>query len=376
MLHISYAVGRVGRDSTAPVMMWVNLDGERKVIQLPIRVSPTLFRKMLVSRKTNNVQEVCNMYRTKAMEYYNSCLLANINITASSIIYYLKGKQTNAVYTLYNLVTDFLQLQGHRAENEISTKTYLKYRAAIYKLLEVVDKKMDVRNITNQHIQLYKQHLINKYKYQTETLAGYLKKLKALFEWGVKNNKIQHNPFMDMRITRKVKEVIALTADEVALIENVDSVERLNRVRDMFLFSCYTGLSFTDQATLTAEHIECENGVKFIKRERCKTGVQYIIPLSAKAMAILERYNYNLPNISNQKTNAYLKELGAITGITKNLHFHLARHTALTMMLNNGVPIEVVSKIAGHSKIQQTQHYSKIAVTTVLSFAKKIEGSN
>ena len=85
-----------------------------------------------------------------------------------------------------------------------------------------------------------------------------------------------------------------------------------------------------------------------------------------------EKYNYNLPVISNQKTNAYLKEIGDCAGIKKNLHFHLARHTALTMMLSNGVPIEIVAKIAGHTNIRQTQHYAKVAEQRVLAYASNL----
>ena len=146
-------------------------------------------------------------------------------------------------------------------------------------------------------------------------------------------------------------------------------IGRLDKVRDCFLFSCYTGLSFCDMATLSMDDIQTNGTVHYIKRNRAKTDVQYIIPLSDKAMSILVKYGFNLPVISNAKTNAYLKEIQTLAGIEKNLHFHLARHTALTLMLQNGIPIEIVSKIAGHTKIRQTQHYAKVMENTVLSYA-------
>lgn len=371
MLNISFLSGRVGKDGTAPVMMWLNLDGCRKTLQLPIKVKPNLLSKMQASKRCNQLQEICNSYRSRALEYYNSHIIANTPITAEMVVDYLKGKK-NGAYTIGKMFEGFFSTLAKRAENEITIKTYNKYKLSCERFCEIVSNSTVANTIVNDDIVNYKHYLINHYKLDTETLAGYLKRLKAVFEWGVKNNKIQHNPFNDMKISRKVKDVVALTADEVRLIENINSVERINKVRDLFLFSCYTGLSFVDGSTLTTEHITNDNGVMYIKRERQKTGVQYIIPLSPKAIAILEKYNYCLPSISNQKTNAYLKEIADIAGITKNLHFHLARHTALTLMLNNGIPIEVVSKIAGHSKIQMTQHYSKVVTNTVLSYLDKM----
>ena len=372
MLNISYCTGRVTKDGAAPVMMWLNLNGKRKVIQLPIKCKVDEFRKKLISKKTNTVQQICNLYKAKAMDYYNSRILAQVSIELDDIIDHLRGNTKKSIYSIGDMFSEYFNTLSKRAESEITIKTYAKYKLAADRLVELVTVDAVAADIVNDDIVRYKHHLINQYKLDTETLAGYLKRLKAIFEWGVKNNKISTNPFCDMKIVRKVKDVVALTTDEIARIEKIDSIERINKVRDMFLFSCYTGLSFADQCTLKREHILTDNGVPYIRRERQKTGVVYIVPLNNKAMELLVKYDYELPQISNQKTNAYLKEIATLAGIGKPLHFHIARHSALTAMLNNGVPLEVVSKIAGHTNIRQTQHYSKVATKTVLSFFDRV----
>lgn len=129
----------------------------------------------------------------------------------------------------------------------------------------------------------------------------------------------------------------------------------------MFLFCCYTGLAYADLAKFDFNDAVYTDGMYRIRDCRQKTGTMYNISLVSKAMAIMERYNYKLPVISNQKYNAYLKVIGSSCEIKKRLTSHVARHTfATTVTLGNGVRIEVVSKMLGHTNIQTTQIYAKI----------------
>ena len=149
------------------------------------------------------------------------------------------------------------------------------------------------------------------------------------------------------------------------------SIDRLENVRDIFLFSCFTGLAYSDAKKLSSQHIVIGiDGDKWIKINRTKTDTRSSIPLLPTAEAIIEKYSSNpkcqannklLPVLSNQKMNAYLKEIGDLCGITKNITFHLARHTfATTVTLSNDVPIESVSKMLGHKNLKITQHYAKV----------------
>lgn len=150
--------------------------------------------------------------------------------------------------------------------------------------------------------------------------------------------------------------------------------ERLNNVRDLFVFQCYTGLAFIDMSTLTREDIKVEaDGKEWIVKERMKTGVPSFIPLMEVAKEILVKYDYVLPVLSNQKYNSYLKEIQDICHITKNLHSHLARHTCGTLLLNAGVDILTVSKILGHSTSKVTESvYVKVLPETIRIFCRNL----
>lgn len=133
-----------------------------------------------------------------------------------------------------------------------------------------------------------------------------------------------------------------------------------------FVFACYTALAYSDLASISIDDIKVQNGVHFIQKNRIKTGVQYTIPLNDIAMEILKRYNYQLPVLTNQRYNSYLKEIADICGIEKKLTSHLARHTAATLMLNSGISIDVVAKILGHRNTAMTAHYAKMLDKTII----------
>ena len=132
------------------------------------------------------------------------------------------------------------------------------------------------------------------------------------------------------------------------------------------MFACYTALAYSDLASISIDDIKVQNGVHFIQKNRIKTGVQYTIPLNDIAMEILQRYNYQLPVLTNQRYNSYLKEIADICGIDKKLTSHLARHTAATLMLNSGISIDVVAKILGHRNTAMTAHYAKMLDKTII----------
>ena len=176
------------------------------------------------------------------------------------------------------------------------------------------------------------------------------------------------NPFLTVKYRTQKIEVDFLTESELNVLIHKDlGAERLSKIRDVFVFNCFTGLAFTDAKTLTKDDfIVDDNGNKWIRKTRQKTNVLCKIPLLPVAEQLLERYDYKLPFPSNQKMNAYLKEIAAICGIKKELHTHIARHTAATLFLNNGLSIESTASILGHTNTKQTQHYAKLLDNTVL----------
>jgi len=205
----------------------------------------------------------------------------------------------------------------------------------------------------------------------------HLERLKKMVSWATKNGWIEKDPFMYYQLKFKRTERDYLSADEMSCIENYDFENgMLQKVRDLFIFSCYTGLSYIDLIELKPQQIiKSIEGVKWIKSSREKTGIAVNVPLLEPAVIIADKFSKEdearfretvFPKISNQEVNRSLKVIAEISGIKKYLTFHLARHTfATTVTLMNGVPIESISKMLGHSKITTTMIYARVTQSKI-----------
>jgi site-specific recombinase XerD len=204
------------------------------------------------------------------------------------------------------------------------------------------------------------------------TSVKYISNLKKIVNICLKNGWLQRDPFIGYKMNKR--EIIReyLSKDEIEMVYNKEFFTlRLSVVRDIFIFSCFTGLSYADIKKLKRSEIVIGiDGEKWISTQRQKTDSLSRIPLLPIALEIMGKYENNvkcinedlvLPILSNQKMNAYLKEIADVVGINKQFTFHCARHTfATTVTLTNGVPIESVSKMLGHRNLKTTQHYAKI----------------
>lgn len=173
--------------------------------------------------------------------------------------------------------------------------------------------------------------------------------------------------------TKKGKDPIYLIEDEInSLLKYNPKIEKIQYTKDMFVFQIFTGLAYVDLMNFDKSCIFEVDGKKVIRSNREKTDESFISLFLPEAEKIAEKYNYNLPKLSNQKYNDYLKILGAGAEINKNLTTHVARHTFATYLLNKGVPIESVSRAMGHSNIKMTQHYAKMLGKKVISDMSKL----
>ena len=200
----------------------------------------------------------------------------------------------------------------------------------------------------------------------------HMERLRKMVSLAVKLEWLDKDPFHQYQLKFQKSRRGYLTAEELKTIEQTQFLEpRLTLIRDIFVFGCYTGLSYIEVYNLTSDQIVMGmDGNRWIAGQRQKSGELFNVPLLPQALAIMERYQKHpravnegklLPVYTNQKINAYLKEIAHICGIEKRLTFHLARHTfATTVTLANGVPIESVSKMLGHTKISTTQIYAKV----------------
>lgn len=193
----------------------------------------------------------------------------------------------------------------------------------------------------------------------------YLAFVRSVFSFAIKKGIVKDDPFSNFvydKVPRRMRSF--LTIEEVRKIEACD-VKRFMWARDLFLFQCYTGMSYADISSLAPDMVEKINGKYYIRRKRVKTGVGYKITMLPQAAEIWERRGFKLPTLSNDEYNRKLKDLAQYVGITKKLTSHVGRHTFATLALSNGVSIEVVSKMLGHTNINTTQIYAKVLAKDV-----------
>lgn len=243
----------------------------------------------------------------------------------------------------YNTIRNYrLCLAYLKRFNKIKTFADLSYNNVAE--LDTFLKQQNLKNTT-----IHKQHVVLKLFIRKATDMDILK-----YE---QNPYLKFKPDASRATIRKY-----LTPEELKRLEEKDlHLDRLAKVRDLFLFSCYTGLAFVDLVKLTKKDITLEDGMEWIVIARSKTGSPSYVPVFPQAKKLLEKYDYKIPVITNQKINAFLKEIQVLCKIDQHLNFHMARHTfATTITLSQGVPIESVSEMLGHSNIKITQIYAKI----------------
>ena len=349
----------------APVELSIIINGHRTFINLPRKEDPKEFKKALMSKKDNDTKRYLHEIRTKLNEIQTDMMRNNIPLTATALKEYFRSGGIKP-YTLDDLWSDYLALQRRRIGITITDMGYRKYISARNTMYSYVEKDMQVKDITPATIQ---NILVNiQAIYKPSTVFSIMTKLKSVIIYARDNNKLDKNPFQGIRYSKGQTEIEYLTEDEIkTLMTKEIGIERLERVRDLAVFQLSSGMAYADTQLLTPDDIQENNGAYYINKTRKKTGITYTSVLFPEGVEILRKYDYQLPRITNQKLNAYLKEIQTITGITKTLHTHLFRKTYGTRLLNRGVRLETVSKCLGHSSTQITQQvYAKLLQETII----------
>jgi site-specific recombinase XerD len=260
---------------------------------------------------------------------------------------------------------------------EYAPGTLERYTTSLKHTIEFMQWKynvsdIDITKIDHAFITDYEFWLRSVRNCANNTAVKYLKNFNKIIKLCLANDWLDKNPFANYKSKVKEVERVYLTEAEIqSIIEKDFKTERLSLVRDIFLFSCFTGLAYIDVKNLTKSHISFGiDGEKWIFTHRQKTESASKIPILPVTQMIIDKYENHpqcnnedklLPILSNQKMNAYLKEIAGVCEIEKELTFHIARHTfATTVTLTNGVPIESVSKMLGHKNLRTTQHYAKV----------------
>lgn len=300
-------------------------------------------------------------------------------VTANSIKSRYLGEDDN--YKTLNELIDYHNTNMVTVLKDGTMKNYYTTDKYLQKFLNHKQKVKDIylKQLNYGFILDFEQYLRN-YRNPNKQLMlsnngvmKHLERFKKMINLAVKLEWMQKSPFDQFQLKYDRYDRDYLTERELELLESTHYTnERLQRVLDCFIFSCYTGLSYIDAKELTLDQITIGiDNKRWICTKREKTDEMVKIPILPPAMAILEKYRDGqtetlLPLSSNQKTNSYLKEIAMDCGIRKNLTFHVARHTfATTIMLSNGVPIETVSKLLGHAKLSTTQIYARVVETKI-----------
>ena len=255
----------------------------------------------------------------------------------------------------------------------VGKATLQKYNVCKRHFLEFLEKQykridLKLTELTYVVIREFDLYLRTEVGQNPNTATKTMKTFKTITLLGQKMGVLLHDPFMNHRFHIEPVNRGFLTDEEILCIAHKQiNIPRLELIRDIFIFSCFTGLAYIDVSNLTPDHIVTLGDKQWIMTQRQKTSVETNVLLLDIPKAIIAKYGGKtyrngklFPMLTNQKTNSYLKEIADICGIKKNLTFHLARHTFATMSLSKGVPMESVSKMLGHTNIRTTQIYARI----------------
>lgn len=378
----------VNNENEFPIYMRITVNGEYREISVKRKCDPTKWNVSAgrVDGKTEFAKALnsyLDVLQRKLYDARKNLLENDYPVTAENIKTVLLGKEISVhkymlmeVFKHHNdQMAALVGIEYAPGTLERYTTSYNHTRSFLEWKYQVSD--MDITKLNYEFISEYEFWLKSVRKCDHNTTMKYLSNFRKIVKWCLLNGWLQKDPFMGFKMPKREVERTALTEIELQEMASKNfSIERLILVRDIFLFSCYTGWAYADVKNLRRTDIIIGvDGEKWIVSKRQKTDVTARIPLLPKALAILDQYHNHpacvidgriMPVLSNQKMNSYLKEIADSCGITKNLTYHIARHTfATTVTLSNGVPIETVSKMLGHRNLKTTQHYARILDTKI-----------
>lgn len=382
------------KNGKSPVVCRITVNGKRVEIAMKKSIEPGKWSAASGRAKGNSEEaRVINMHidltTNEIMRHHNKLVIEGKPTDAQSI----KNSFLGLTEKKYSLVEVF-KYHNERMKSvigiDVQLGTYKKFETVLGKIERFIEKfynreDLYLDELNFKFITDFEYFMKTEDSVKHNTALRYIRCLKKIIILALNNEWITRNPFVNYKCqyTRVSREV--LTEEELSALWKKDiGIPRLDEVKDIFLFCCYTGYAFIDVERLSRKDLARGiDGDYWIFTERKKTGVTSNVPMLPKAMEIIEKYADHkgcinddklLPVKSNQKMNAYLKEVATLCGITKNLTMHMARHTfATTVTLSNGVPIETVSKMLGHTKLATTQIYAQVLDHKVSADMQKLK---
>ena len=374
---------RVDKNNQSIIYARVTVNGKRVSISLKQKVNLDLWDLKRQKAKGNGkTSRAVNLYlddvKSDLVQCYRDLKREEKVLTPNLI----KARYLGEDIKIHSLL-DIFEYHNATLAHKLSAKTLCHYRTSQKYILQFVETKFNsenryLRDLDYAFVLSFESFLRS---YQPKHYQGkignnavmkHIQRLRKMVTLAYHMEWIDRDPFVKFKPKLEKREREFLTDLELESIENLTpSIERLEVVKDLFVFSCYTGISYGDIMNLSPGNIVLGiDGNRWLMAIRNKTGTPFKMPLLPTVESIIEKYKNHprtqytgslMPNISNQRLNGYLKEIADLCGITKNLTFHMARHTfATTVTLSNGVPIETVSKLLGHTKLATTQIYARV----------------
>lgn len=371
------------KNGKAPIYARVTVNAARTDISMKMDIEPDSWSEAKgMAKGTRQELKSLNSYleqvRARIVECYQELHIKKQPITADAIKNLYLGVEEKQ-YSLLELMEYHNNYERQRLEwgsikNHYTTQKYIKrFLNERLKVKDIFLSQLQYKFLTDFEMFLRNQKPKGLLRAcNNNTVMKHIERLKKMVNMAVQNEWLEKDPFAKFKKTFTKYTRGYLTQEELERIEQREfSIARLQQVKDLFVFSCYTGLAYIDVMKLTPSQIRIGIDKEywlFTSREKTDTSVK--VPLLPKAYEIVQKYKEHptclvhgtlFPGISNQRLNSYLKEIADLCEIDKHLTFHLARHTfATTITLTNGVPIETVSKMLGHNSIRTTQIYAKV----------------
>lgn len=379
---------RVSKNGEVPVLLRVTVNGLRAETSVNLKVNPDLWhaptgRTLGTDAKSEELNNTLDTIKLKVMKIYREMEFDGLKITAKAIIEKYQGKDEKLQMSLLKVFKDHNERCAMLAGKDMSPATVERYETCYRHTQEFIrdcfgKDDVSLEEVNHKFIVDYEFFLKTKRNCCHNTATKYLKNFKKIIRIALANEWMKKDPFANIRFHLDEVEPDFLEDHEIKkIMDKPIKIERLAVVRDTFIFCCFTGLAFSDVKGLKREHLAVDNnGALWIRKRRQKTNNMCNIPLLDIPKQILERYRNHpncikndtlLPVPCNQKMNAYLKEIADICEIEKELTTHTGRHSyATSVCLANGVTIENVAKMLGHSDTKMTRHYARVLDKSIM----------
>jgi len=378
------------KNGKAPLYARITVNGKRSELSLKRKISISNWdanknRLKGLNSETKLVNNFLEQINSKLFESYQKLTNENKLVTAGIIKAHFLGNGDSS-----HSLSEIIEYHNQHMKSTLrwgTQKNYFTTHKYIFLFLKQKHQTTDIflSELSYKFIIDFERFLRHQKSMGNNTVMKHIERLRKMINLAYKMEWVDKDPFIKFKAKYQRKERTFLTLEELQTIEQKEfSISRLQLIKGLFIFSCYTGLSYGDVMSLTNDNICIGIDRKqWINSHRPKTSIPIRIPLLSKALEIVAKYKEHpnainkerlFPTISNQKLNSYLKEIADVCEIKKNLTFHIARHTfATTVALSNGVPIETVSKLLGHSKITTTQIYAKVIERKVSEDMMRLE---